>query len=65
MAPSVDGQQTASNQSLGPVPASASSVRGFNVVLWRAGELGHAPAPDVSLAELVGLATSFAPTTVR
>jgi anti-sigma factor RsiW len=65
MAPSVDGQQTASNQSLGPVPASASSARGFNVVLWRSGELGYALVSDVSLADLVGLATSFAPTTVR
>lgn len=55
----------ASNQSLGPVPASASSARGFNVVLWRAGELGYALVSDVSLPDLVGLATNFAPTTVR
>jgi anti-sigma factor RsiW len=44
----------------GPAPLAASSRRGFNVVLWRSGELGHALVSDVSEQELMKLAALFA-----
>ncbi|HTP49080.1 MAG TPA: zf-HC2 domain-containing protein [Anaeromyxobacteraceae bacterium] len=41
----------------------ASSARGFNVVLWRAGDLGYALVSDVNPEELAALARRFAAVT--
>lgn len=40
----------------GAASLAASARRGFNVVLWRSGELGHALVSDVSEEELLKLA---------
>jgi len=50
---------------LGPVPAHRASVRGFQVVLWRAGPLGYALISDVDAAELDRMAAGLAAATVR
>jgi len=42
-----------------PAPDSASSARGFNVVLWRANGLGYALVSDVNPQELATLAARF------
>jgi anti-sigma factor RsiW len=40
-----------------PVPLTVSGRRGFTVVLWRSGELGHALVSDVSETELLNVAS--------
>ena len=37
---------------MGPAAAYAASSRGFNVLLWRAGDLGYALVSDLDAAEL-------------
>ena len=44
----------------GPAPLATSSRRGFNVVLWRSGELGHALVSDVNQQELLNVAAFLA-----
>jgi anti-sigma factor RsiW len=51
------------NRSAGGVPAAAIPRRGFEVVLWRAGDLAYALVSDVSPKELEGLAGQLAPET--
>jgi anti-sigma factor RsiW len=46
--------------SKGRAPAAAVADRGFNVVLWRSGELGYALVSDVDAAELSQLAGRIA-----
>jgi anti-sigma factor RsiW len=41
---------------LGPIAVDEQSGRGFNVLLWRNGELGYALVSDVSAADLERLA---------
>jgi len=41
---------------LGPIMVDQQSARGFNVLLWRNGELGYALVSDVSAADLDQLA---------
>ena len=50
---------------LGSVAGRTGSERGFNVVLWRAGDLGYALVSDVGAEELTALAAAFAPATAR
>jgi anti-sigma factor RsiW len=45
---------------MGRVEARLSTVRGFNVALWRDGELGYALVSDVSLPELTLLGARIA-----
>lgn len=45
---------------IGPVDAYATTERGFNVILWRRGELGYALVSDVDARELRQLATRMA-----
>jgi anti-sigma factor RsiW len=45
---------------MGSVRVSASVSRGFNVLLWRAGELGYALVSDVDGRELLQLGTKLA-----
>ncbi len=45
---------------IGPVQAYATSERGFNVMMWRRGELGYALVSDVNDAELRELAAKLA-----
>jgi anti-sigma factor RsiW len=52
--------------SAGPVPigrvhARAAKVRGFNVLLWRDGELGYALVSDVDAADLSALGAKIEP----
>jgi anti-sigma factor RsiW len=42
------------------VPLTVSSRRGFTVVLWRSGELGHALVSDVNQPELLEVASTLA-----
>jgi anti-sigma factor RsiW len=46
---------------LGRADAYVSASRGFNLVLWREGELGYALVSDVEAPELIGLAAKLAP----
>jgi anti-sigma factor RsiW len=46
--------------SVGPLPASSSASRGFNVLLWRDGDLGYALVSDVDRSELGRLAVKVA-----
>jgi len=43
-------------RSLGPLAVDEQRSRGFNVLLWREGELGYALVSDVNLADLEQLA---------
>jgi anti-sigma factor RsiW len=45
---------------MGRVEVYAETIRGFNVLVWRDGELGHALVSDVDAAELHALATRIA-----
>jgi anti-sigma factor RsiW len=45
---------------VGPVRGSETSARGFNVVLWRSGELGYALVSDANAKELGELAVRLA-----
>jgi anti-sigma factor RsiW len=45
---------------VGPARALAGAARGFNVLLWREGELGYALVSDVELPEIVRLAERLA-----
>jgi anti-sigma factor RsiW len=51
------------NASAGPVPGRETSARGFNVVLWRSGELGYALVSDANAKELGELAVRLAAAT--
>jgi anti-sigma factor RsiW len=44
---------------------NARAARGFQVIRWRAGELGYALVSDVSAADLAGVADSFQAATGR
>jgi anti-sigma factor RsiW len=46
-----------------PLPRGTGerSVRGFNVVIWRSGDLGYALVSDLGAPELRGLAARFSP----
>ncbi|HEX3854893.1 MAG TPA: zf-HC2 domain-containing protein [Polyangiaceae bacterium] len=46
--------------SVGALPASSTTSRGFNVLLWRAGDLGYALVSDVDRSELARLAAKVA-----
>ena len=47
---------------VGDLPARRmATARGFNVVLWRAGDLGYALVSDVSTRELLALGHSAGP----
>jgi anti-sigma factor RsiW len=46
--------------SVGALPAASSASRGFNVLLWRNGDLGYALVSDVDRAELSRLAVKVA-----
>jgi anti-sigma factor RsiW len=48
---------------VGPVRGRATSARGFNVVLWRGGELGYALVSDANAKELGELAVRLAAAT--
>jgi len=48
------------NASVGALPASSTSSRGFNVLLWRDGDLGYALVSDVDRSELGRLAVKVA-----
>lgn len=48
---------------IGSAAAYTTSARGFNVILWRVGELGYALVSDVDAAELRALAAKLAPQT--
>ena len=50
---------------LGPVRAQQTTARGFNAVLWRAGDLGYALVSDVNAGELAQLAASLAAAAAR
>jgi anti-sigma factor RsiW len=47
-------------QSVGGVRATITTSRGFNVILWREGELGYALVSDVDASELSRLAAKLA-----
>jgi anti-sigma factor RsiW len=51
------------NRSPGGVAATWTSHRGFEVVLWRAGDLAYALVSDVSAKELESIAAQLAPET--
>lgn len=55
----------AADRSVGGVAARATSLRGFNVVLWRHGELGYGLVSDVNAEDLGSLAAQLAPDTAR
>ncbi len=55
----------AADRSAGGLPARATSLRGFNVVLWRQGELGYALVSDLNAEQLGALAAEVAPATAR
>ena len=44
---------------VGPVKAYRTATRGFNVICWRAGELGYALVSDLEQAELTQLAAKL------
>jgi anti-sigma factor RsiW len=46
---------------MGRVQARAARVRGFNVLLWRDGELGYALVSDVDAADLAALGAKIEP----
>jgi anti-sigma factor RsiW len=46
---------------IGTVDASVTSERGFNVIVWRRGELGYALVSDVDAGELKTLAARITP----
>lgn len=46
---------------MGRVQARAARVRGFNVLLWRDGELGYALVSDVDAADLAALGAKLEP----
>jgi anti-sigma factor RsiW len=46
--------------SVGALPASSTTSRGFNVLLWRDGDLGYALVSDVDRSELARLAAKVA-----
>ncbi|HYB71131.1 MAG TPA: zf-HC2 domain-containing protein [Candidatus Bathyarchaeia archaeon] len=46
---------------VGGAEAYVGASRGFNLVLWRDGEMGYALVSDVDASELVDLATKLAP----
>jgi anti-sigma factor RsiW len=46
--------------SVGALPASSTASRGFNVLLWRDGDLGYALVSDVDRSELARLAAKVA-----
>jgi anti-sigma factor RsiW len=46
-------------EQVGNVMARATTSRGFNVILWRSGELGYALVSDVDRQELTQLATKI------
>jgi anti-sigma factor RsiW len=46
--------------SVGALPASSTTSRGFNVLLWRDGDLGYALVSDVDRSELARLAVKVA-----
>ena len=48
-------------QRIGRAQAQVSAARGFNLVLWREGELGYALVSDVDMPELTHLAEMLAP----
>jgi len=48
-------------QRIGRARAQVSAARGFNLVLWREGELGYALVSDVDMPELTHLAETLAP----
>ena len=50
----------ASAGQLGPVRGRETSARGFNVVLWRSGELGYALVSDANAKELGEIAVRLA-----
>ena len=45
---------------LGTAQAYTTSTKGFNVILWRTGELGYALVSDVDMQELQGLGSKIA-----
>ena len=45
---------------MGPARAHATTARGFNVILWREGELGYALVSDVDARELARLGEKLA-----
>jgi hypothetical protein len=47
------------------VPGREASARGFNVVLWRSGELGYALVSDANAQEFGELAVQIAAATHR
>jgi anti-sigma factor RsiW len=44
-----------------PASARASRARGYNIVIWRDGELGHALVSDVDASELAALRAQITP----
>jgi anti-sigma factor RsiW len=50
---------------IGPVRGRETSSRGFNVALWRDGDLGYVLVSDVSTKELADVAGQLAAATVR
>lgn len=48
-------------RALGPVRARVTAERGFNVIVWRAGDLGYALASDLDLGELATLPPRITP----
>jgi len=48
-------------QRIGRAQAHSSTARGFNLVLWREGELGYALVSDVDMPELIHLAETLTP----
>jgi anti-sigma factor RsiW len=53
------------SRQLGPVAARETSSRGFNVVLWRDGDLGYVLVSDVNAKELGEVAEKLAAATVQ
>jgi anti-sigma factor RsiW len=51
---------TRGSESLGPVLAYETQSRGFNVILWRNGELGYALVSDVDRKELITFGAKIA-----
>ena len=50
----------ASTERMGPVRGRETSARGFNVVLWRGGELGYALVSDANAKELSDIGVRLA-----
>jgi len=51
---------TTGRQAVGGARATITTSRGFNVILWREGELGYALVSDVDVPELSQLAAKLA-----